>query len=98
MLTRNADTSFDRDNIVPYVAIPGLPHQFAYPYWSGSWYVELSEGKWSNNYARIDGGQVTIERAEDGSHHLYLELQDSSSTPYTISADITIPSENLTIL
>lgn len=98
MLTRNADTSFDREDIVPYVAIPGLPHQFAYPYWSGSWYVELSEGKWSNNYARIDGGQVTIERAEDGSHHLYLELQDSSSTPYTISADITILSENLTIL
>lgn len=98
MLTRNADTSFDREDIVPYVAIPGLPNRFSYPYWSGSWYVELSKSEWSDTYARIDSGTVTIERGVDGSHHLTLELLDSSATPHRVSAEITIASEHLTIL
>lgn len=88
MLSRNLDTSIDRDSITPYHSIPGLPNCFSYPYWSGAWFVEFVQSEWSNNYARIDSGQVVVERSSDGSHHIICTLFDSSTTPLKVDADV----------
>lgn len=97
MLTRNADTSFDRESIAPFHSISGLPDSFTVPYWSGAWYVKYADGKWGDSYARIDKGSVTVERGEDGSHRFICNLQDCSSPSFAVTADVTIPNDKLTI-
>lgn len=89
-IQRNPDTSIDKGNIVPFVAIAGLPNRFTVPYWSGSWYVEYADGAWGELYGRIDDGEVVVERGEDGSHHISCTLYDCSSEPITITADVQI--------
>lgn len=97
MLVRNADTSFNREDIVPYRVVAGLPNCFTAPYWSGAWYVNYVEGKWGESYARIDGGSVVVERGEDGSHRFICNLQDCSLPAYSLTADVTIGSDNLVV-
>lgn len=94
---RNTDTSIDKDNIVPFVAIPGLPNRFTAPYWSGCWYVEYAEGAWGEFYGRIDGGEVVVARGEDGSHHLSCTLYDCSLEPVAITADVHIAADKVLI-
>ena len=95
MLTRNADTSFDKESITPFHSISGLPDSFTVPYWSGAWYVKYADGKWSDSYARIDGGMVVVERGEDGSHRFICDLTDCSSPSFAIKADVVITNENI---
>lgn len=97
MMTRNADTSFDKSDIVPFRVVSGLPDRFSYPYWGGSWYVSMVYGGWGENYARIDEGVVVVERGEDGSHHIVCTLRDCSSPSYAVTAEVTIASENVII-
>lgn len=95
MLTRNADTSFDKESITPFHSISGLPDRFTVPYWSGAWYVKYADGKWGDSYARIDGGMVVVERGEDGSHRFICDLTDCSSPSFAIKADVTISNGNI---
>ena len=67
MVTRNLDTSIDKDKIVPGVAIPGLPNVFEAWKVSGSWYYDLLDGVWGETYARIDKGTITITKDAAGS-------------------------------
>ena len=97
MLVRNLDTSIDKDCIVPFRSVPGLPNRFTVPYWSGAWYVRYAESAWSESYARIDSGSVTIERTSDGAHRFICNLADCSSPSYTITTDVTIAKENITV-
>ena len=95
MLTRNADTSFDKSEIIPYHAVSGLPNRFTVPYWSGTWYVNYVDSAWGNSYARIDSGTVTVERGDDGSHRFVCNLKDCSSPSFSVEADVTISNENI---
>lgn len=97
MMVRNADTSINREDIVPYRIVPGLPDRFMVPYWAGAWYVRYADGAWGDNYARIDGGTVTVERGEDGSHRFICNLTDCSSPAYLVAVDVTISKENVII-
>lgn len=92
MLTRNADTSIDRDAITPWHSIPGLPDRFTVPYWSGTWYVELANDVWSNTYARIDSGTIEVVRGEDGSHRIIGSLEDSSTPSHKVTFDVSVDS------
>lgn len=95
MLVRNIDTSFDKDDIVPYRAVSGLPNRFTSPYWSGCWYVEYVDGEWGDSYARIDGGEVIVERGEGGSHRFICNLEDCSDPRFKVTADVVIGRENI---
>ena len=95
MLVRNLDTSFDKDDIVPYRAVSGLPNRFTAPYWSGCWYVEYVDGAWGDSYARIDGGEVVVERGEDGSHRFICNLEDCSEPRFKVTSDVVIARENI---
>lgn len=97
VLARNADTSLDRDLITPFHTVSGLPDSFTYPYWSGAWFVQYVDGAWGDSYARIDGGSVTIERGEDGSHRVICNLQDCSVPSFAVTADTTISTDRLII-
>jgi hypothetical protein len=97
MMQRNADTSFDKDNIVPFRAVSGLPNRFVAPYWSGSWYVNYVDGAWGASYARIDGGTIIVERGADGSHRFICNLQDCTSPTFTITTDTTISNDKIII-
>jgi hypothetical protein len=97
MVVRNADTSIDKENIVPFRSVPGLPNRFTVPYWSGAWYVHYADGAWGDSYARIDSGGVTVERGSDGSHRFICNFGDCSSPSYGITTDVTIAKENITI-
>ena len=97
MMQRNADTSFDKENIVPFRAVSGLPNRFVAPYWSGSWYVNYVDGAWGASYARIDGGTITVERGADGSHRFICNLQDCTSPTFTITTDTTISNDKIII-
>jgi hypothetical protein len=97
MMQRNADTSFDKESIVPFSAVSGLPNRFVAPYWAGSWYVDYVDGAWGENYARIDGGSITVERGEDGSHHFICDLKDCSSPTRTVTTDVVIANDKITI-
>ena len=97
MRQRNADTSFDKESIVPFSAVSGLPNRFVAPYWAGSWYVNYVDGAWGENYARIDGGTITVERGDDGSHRFICNLQDCSSPTYSVTTDATIKNDKIII-
>jgi hypothetical protein len=97
MMQRNADTSFDKESIVPFRAVSGLPNRFVAPYWSGSWYVSYVDGAWGDNYARIDGGTVTVERGADGSHRFICNLQDCSLPTFSVTTDTTIANDKIII-
>lgn len=96
-VSRNADTSIDKANIVPFSAVPGLPDCFTAPYWSGCWYVEYADSVWGENYARIDSGSVVVERGEDGSHHIVCELYDCSTPAKSLSVDVQIGSDKIIV-
>ena len=97
MMQRNADTSFDKESVVPFRAVSGLPNRFVSPYWAGSWYVDYLDGAWGENYARIDGGTITVERGEDGSHRFICNLQDCSSPAFLVTTDTTITNDKIII-
>lgn len=90
MVQRNPDTSMDRDMIVPGVAITGLPDVFAAWKVSGSWYYELAGGEWTQNYARINGGTITVGRKDDGSQIVSYDLIDCQGDPKRIEGSTTI--------
>ena len=90
MTQRNPDTSIDRDKIVPGVAVPGLPDEFAAWKVSGSWYYELEGSEWTKTYARIDNGSITVERDGNGSHTIIYDLLDCQSRARRISGKITL--------
>lgn len=92
MSSRNENTSINREDIVPFRAIPGLPDAFKPPYWSGSWYVELESDNWSESYARIDKGTITVERTEDGGHTISATLEDCATPSHTIELSVHIES------
>ena len=95
MLVRNQDTSFNKEDITPYHAVPGLPNRFTIPYWSGCWFVEYEDGAWSDRYARIDGGKIIVERDADGTHRFICNLEDCSDPRFKITANATIANENI---
>lgn len=95
MLVRNIDTSFNKEDITPYHSVPGLPNRFTIPYWSGCWFVEYEDGAWADNYARIDGGVITVERGADGTHRFICELEDCSEPRFKITADATIANDRI---
>jgi hypothetical protein len=97
MMQRNVDTSFDKESIVPFRAVSGLPNRFVAPYWAGSWYVKYLNSEWSDSYARIDGGTVTVERGEDGSHRFICNLQDCSLPTFSVTTDTTIANDKIII-
>ncbi|MBE6218287.1 MAG: hypothetical protein E7124_09660 [Bacteroidales bacterium] len=90
MAERNPDTSIDKEKIVPGVAIPGLPDEFALWKMAGAWYYEMKDGEWTGTYARIDSGTITVEREEDGTHKISYELSDCQSNPKRISGKVTL--------
>lgn len=88
MVARNENSSVNREDIVPFRAIPGLPDEFKAPYWSGCWYVEMASDKWGERYARIDEGTITVERTEDGGHTISATLEDCASHTIELSVQI----------
>ena len=91
MTDRNLDTSIDKDNIVPGVAIPGLPNVFAAWKVAGAWYYELEGGEWSQTYARIDEGEIVIDNHGDGSYTIAYDLLDCQGFPRKIQGSTTLP-------
>lgn len=98
MITRNEDTSFDKESIVPFRSVAGLPDRFSYPYWAGTWYVDFVDGGWGSSYARIDRGTVTVSRDEDGNHRFVCNFEDCSNPSKTITCDVTITNENFKVM
>lgn len=92
IVNRNADTSIDKDKIVPGVFVEGLANVFEAWKVSGTWYYELKDGIWTDRYARIIGGSVTVERGGDGSHTISYDLQDCQMAPKKISGTTVITS------
>ncbi len=90
MTDRNLDTSIDKDNIVPGVAIPGLPNVFEAWKVAGAWYYELEAGVWSQTYARIDEGEIVIDNHGDGSYTLSYDLLDCQVVPKKIQGTTTL--------
>lgn len=90
MVQRNADTSIDRDRIVPGAAIAGLPNVFEAWKLSGTWYYGLENGVWTDTYARISDGSITVERGDDGSHTISYNLYDCQKNPKKISGTTTL--------
>ena len=90
MTDRNLDTSIDKDNIVPGVAIPGLPNVFAAWKVAGSWYYKLENGEWSQTYARIEEGEIIIDNHGDGSYTISYDLLDCQSVPKKIQGTTTL--------
>ena len=90
MLTRNEDTSIDREKIVPGTAIPGLPNVFASWKVSGSWYYDLTEGVWNETYARIDKGTITISKDNDGAPIVIYDLEDCQGVPRKITGQTSL--------
>lgn len=85
MVTRNMDTSIDKDKIVPGAAVPGLPNVFAAWKVSGSWYYDLVDGVWGETYARLDKGTITIAKDDDGAAYVKYDLEDCQSTPMKVT-------------
>ncbi len=92
MVSRNDNTSIDREALVPFATIPGLPDCFNFPYWSGAWYVEYALDAWGEEYARIDSGSVVVERTPSGAHRITCELKDCATPSHTITVDVEVES------
>lgn len=92
MIRRNEDTSMDREKIVPGGAVSGLPDVFESWKLSGSWFYEMDGGAWTQTYARIDDGTITIERGTDGSHIVAYDLSDCQDKPKRIEGRTTLAS------
>ena len=90
MTERNLDTSIDKDNIVPGVAIPGLPNVFEAWKVSGSWYYELKEGVWGETYARIDKGTITVAKDDAGDPVVIYDLLDCQDFPRRITGQTSL--------
>ena len=90
MVTRNMDTSIDKDNIVPGVAIPGLPNVFEAWKVSGSWYYDLVDGVWGETYARIDRGTITIAKDSEGDPVVIYDLEDCQDIPRKIKGQTSL--------
>lgn len=90
MIPRNHDTSLDKDDIKPGAAITGLPNRFSYPYIAGSWYISMNNGQWSDTYARIDSGTISISRDEEGRHTISYDLQDCQNPARSIKGSHTL--------
>jgi hypothetical protein len=90
MTSRNPDTSIDRDKIVPGAAVPGLPDVFALWKMAGTWYYEMQDGAWTDTYARIDHGTITVSRGEDGSHTIAYDLLDCQKQARRINGSTTL--------
>jgi len=90
MVRRNADTSIDKDKIIPGSAVSGLPDVFAAWKVSGSWYYELEGGEWTKSYARIDDGTVSVVHNADGSQTISYDLLDCQASPKKITGSSTI--------
>lgn len=90
MITRNEDTSIDKDKIVPGAAIPGLPNVFAAWKVSGSWYYDLNEGVWGETYARIDKGTITISKDTEGNPIVIYDLEDCQGVPRKITGQTSL--------
>lgn len=95
MVSRNVDTSIDKDNITPYHSVPGLPDRFSYPYWAGTWYVNYVDGAWGERFARIDRGTVEVSREDDGSYHIVCNTEDCSTPAKKISCDVVIAADKM---
>ena len=96
-IQRNADTSIDRDKIVPFRAIAGLPNRFTAPYWAGCWYVEYVDGAWGERYGRIDDGTIRVERTESGEHHFECLLLDCSKRAVNVSVNAIVANDKVLI-
>lgn len=70
-----------RDDIIPFRLVPGYPDKFTYN--SGSWYQVMDGDNAWTGYARISGGQVTVERNGDG-HKIIVSLTDCAEKPNKI--------------
>ncbi|MBE6232721.1 MAG: hypothetical protein E7117_10250 [Bacteroidales bacterium] len=90
MVRRNADTSIDKDKIIPGSAVSGLPDVFAAWKVSGSWYYELEGGEWTKSYARIDDGTISVVHNADGSQTISYDLLDCQASPKKITGSSTI--------
>lgn len=90
MVTRNLDTSIDKDKIVPGVAIPGLPNVFEAWKVSGSWYYDLVDGVWGETYARIDKGTITIAKDAAGAPVVIYDLEDCQDIPRKIQGQTSL--------
>lgn len=97
MVTRNENTSIDRDLIIPFVSIPGLPDSFSYPYWSGTWYVEFENGEWGDNFARITRGSVAVSKDSSGNFMINCDFKDSSTPSHNITGTVVLNSDNLIV-
>lgn len=98
MVSRNENSSVDRDMIVPFRSIPGLPDEFNYPYWAGTWYVSFIDGLWGNDYARIDRGLVDIEHIPGEGYMIELDFEDCALPANSINASIVLAEDDLKIL
>lgn len=96
MVPRNQDTSMNKDDIKPGAAITGLPNRFSYPYIAGSWYISMNEGQWSDTYARIDGGTISISHDDNDRHIISYDLQDCQNPARSITGSHTIHIDTFT--
>ena len=90
MVTRNLDTSIDKDQIVPGAAIPGLPNVFEAWKVSGSWYYDLVDGVWGETYARIDNGTITVTKDASGAPVVKYDLEDCQNVPRKIQGQTSL--------
>lgn len=95
MIPRNENASIDRELITPGGALTGLPDVFEAWKLSGSWYYEMTDGKWTGSYARINGGTITIEKGEDGAHTVEYDLIDCQDSPKKICGSTTLVFETV---
>ncbi len=78
----------DRWNIVPFNIVPGTPDLFTPP--TGTWYQRYA-GEFLRDYARIDGGTMTVSRTADGGHTFEIDFTDCSSVPFHVRCNRTFP-------
>ncbi|MBR5830194.1 MAG: hypothetical protein IKY63_02930 [Tidjanibacter sp.] len=50
------------------------------------------DGAWGEEYARIDGGEVTVERNALGEHHITGTLYDCATPTHTVAVDVVVDS------
>lgn len=90
VIPRNEDTSINREDIVPGGAVAGLPNVFESWKLAGCWYYEMEGGAWTQTYARIDKGTITVERGADGNHTIAYDLLDCQDRAKRIEGRTTL--------